>query len=94
MDILACVEACPEPPFQKIEPVLLDHMGNITTTIAFLLAWDDQRAGMLRAIQDRGSALKILLIQPEAPPLAEHPLLGPIHWIPPERVRSGGVETL
>lgn len=94
MDILACVEACPEPPFQKLEPVLLDHMGNITTTIAFLLAWDDERAGMLRAIRDRGSALKILLIQPETPPLAENPVLGPIHWIPPERVRAGGVETL
>ncbi len=94
MDILACVESCPQAPFQNLEPVLLDHMGNITTTIAFLLAWDDERAGMLRAIQDRGSALKILLIQSEEPALAEHPVLGPLHWIPPERVRSGAVESL
>ncbi len=94
MDILACVEACPEPPFQKIEPVLLDHMGNITTTVALLLAWDEERAGMLRALQDRGSELKILLVQPDPPALAEHPALGRVHWIPPQQVLDGGVEDL
>jgi len=94
MDILACVEACPEPPFQRIEPVLLDHMGNITTTVALLLAWDEERAGMLRALQDRGSELKILLVQPDPPALDEHPTLGRIHWIPPQQILNGGVEDL
>ena len=94
MDVLACLEPCHEPPFQKIEPVLLEHMGNITTTLAILLDWDEARARTLQALVDRGSELKILLVRAEPPPVAEHPTLGRVHWLAPELLLRGGVEDL
>lgn len=94
MDILACLEPSPEPPFQKIQPVLLDHMGNVTTTIAIVLDWDESRARMLQALRERGSELKIVLVSHTPPEVQEHPLLGRIHWAPPERIAGGGVEDL
>lgn len=94
MDILACLEPSPEPPFQKIEPVLLEHMGNVTTTIAILLDWDESRARMLQALRERGSELKIVLVRATPPEVQEHPLLGRLHWAPPERIQGGGVEDL
>ncbi|MBS2039388.1 DUF58 domain-containing protein [bacterium] len=62
LDILACVEPCTEPAFQKLEPVLLDGLENVTTTVVVLLAWDEARIRLLRAIRERGCALKVIFV--------------------------------
>ena len=62
LDILACVEPCSEPPFEKLEPVLLDGLENVTTAVVILLAWDESRIRLLRAIRERGCALKVLFV--------------------------------
>lgn len=62
LDILACVEPCTEPPFEKLEPVLLDGLENVTTTVLILLAWDDARLRLLRSIRERGCALKVIFV--------------------------------
>lgn len=62
LDILACVEPCTEPAFEKLEPILLDGLENVTTTVVVLLAWDEARMRLLRAIRDRGCALKVILV--------------------------------
>ena len=72
MDILACIEPCHEPPFEKIEPVMLDYLENITTTVVVLLDWDERRERMIRVIKDRGSAVKVLLVR-DTPPSQELP---------------------
>lgn len=84
MDILSCIEPCHDPPFEKIEPVMLDYLENITTTVVVLLDWDERRERMIRVIQDRGSAVKIFLVR-DLPPTLEPP---------PEvtRLSSGEVE--
>jgi len=62
LDILACVEPCHEPAFQKLEPILLDGLENVTTTVVVLLAWDEARMRLLRAIRERGCALKVIFV--------------------------------
>lgn len=62
LDILACVEPCTEPAFQKLEPILLDGLENVTTTVVVLLAWDEARMRLLRAITERGCALKVIFV--------------------------------
>ncbi|MFN8612744.1 MAG: DUF58 domain-containing protein [Vulcanimicrobiota bacterium] len=62
LDILACVEPCTEPAFQKLEPVLLDGLENVTTTVVVLLAWDEARIRLLRAVRERGCALKVIFV--------------------------------
>lgn len=62
LDILACVEPCLEPAFEKLEPVLLDGLENVTTTVVILLAWDESRLRLLRAIRERGCALKVIFV--------------------------------
>lgn len=62
LDILACVEPCTEPAFQKLEPILLDGLENVTTTVVILLAWDEARMRLLRAVRERGCALKVIFI--------------------------------
>lgn len=72
MDILSCIEPCHDPPFEKIEPVMLDYLENITTTVVVLLDFDERRERMIRVIQDRGSAVKVLLVR-DTPPSQELP---------------------
>lgn len=62
LDILACVEPCLEPAFQKLEPILLDGLENVTTTVVILLGWDEARARLLRAVRERGCALKVIFV--------------------------------
>lgn len=62
LDILACVEPCLEPPFEKLEPILLDGLENVTTTVVVLLAWDEARVRLLRSVRERGCALKVFFV--------------------------------
>jgi uncharacterized protein (DUF58 family) len=70
LDILACVEPCTEPPFEKLEPVLLDGLENVTTTVLILLAWDEARLRLLRAVRERGCALKVIFVGESFPDLS------------------------
>lgn len=63
LDILACLEPCHEAPFQKIKPVLLDHLESVTTTVAVMLDWDEARADVVRTIRDHGSAVKLIVVR-------------------------------
>ena len=38
LDVLACLEPCPEPPFRSIGPLLFEKLGQITTVVAVLHA--------------------------------------------------------
>jgi uncharacterized protein (DUF58 family) len=95
MDILACIEPCPEPPFEKIEPVLLECLENITTTVVVMLDWDERRERMLHVIRDRGSGVKAILVRDEPPSrdlAGLEALVGSYVWIGSEQVRSGVTE--
>ncbi len=40
LDVLACLEPCPQPPFQTIGPYLSEKLAQTTTVVAVLLDWD------------------------------------------------------
>ena len=63
MDILACVQPCHEAPFEKLEPVFLESLENITTAVVVLLDWDERRQRFLQAIQERGCGIKAVLVK-------------------------------
>ena len=92
LDVLACLEPCREPPFQRIAPVLLDNMVNTTTAILVLLDWDENREGLARVVRDHGPAIKTLMVRSQAPtldPSGAEELLGPVTMLSPEDVWNG-----
>ena len=92
MDILACVEPCSEPAFEKLEPVLLDSMENITTTIIILLAWDEARERLVRSVLNRGSGVKVILVGPQMLPEQSaylESLAGSFVWLTGEHLAAG-----
>lgn len=92
MDILACVEPCSDPAFEKIEPVLLDSMENITTTVVILLDWSDARERLIQSILARGSGVKVILVGEKlAPERAAYleSLTGSFVWLTQDLLRAG-----
>lgn len=67
LEILACLEACRENPFTTVAPALADELANISTVICVLLDWDEARMQLVRAAQEAGCSVKILLVR-DAPP--------------------------
>lgn len=63
LDVLACLEPCPQPPFQTISPVLFDKLAQITTVVAVLLDWDEQREEFLRRVRGLGAAVRVLVVR-------------------------------
>ena len=63
LDVLACLEPCVQPPFQTISPVLFDKLAQITTVVAVLLDWDDQREEFLRSVKMLGAAVRVIIVR-------------------------------
>lgn len=62
LDVLACLEPCPQPPFQTISPVLFDKLAQITSVVAVLLDWDDEREQFLQRVKALGTAVRVMLV--------------------------------
>ena len=92
MDILACVEPCTEPPFEKLEPVLLDSLENITTTVVVLLDWSEPRERLIQSIRDRGSGVRVILIGDQlSPERSAHleSMAGSFVWLTQSQLEQG-----
>ncbi|HKC11282.1 MAG TPA: DUF58 domain-containing protein [Vicinamibacteria bacterium] len=62
LDVLACLEPCPEPPFRTIGPALFERLGQVTTVVAVMLDWDDARQGFLGQIRALGTAVRAVVV--------------------------------
>ena len=62
LDVLACLEPCPEPPFRTIAPPLFDKLSRITTVVAVLQDWDEAREGFLRRVKALGTAVRAIVV--------------------------------
>ena len=63
LDVLACLEPCPEPPFRSIGPLLFEKLGQITTVVAVLQDWDEAREGFLRQVHELGTAVRAVIVR-------------------------------
>ena len=62
LDVLACLEPCPQPPFQAIGPFLFEKLAQTTTVVAVLLDWDPRREQFLRRVRALGAAVRVLVV--------------------------------
>ncbi len=63
LDVLACLEPCPEPPFRTIGPVLFEKLARTTTVVAVLQDWDEAREGFLRQVRSLGTAVRGVIVR-------------------------------
>jgi uncharacterized protein (DUF58 family) len=63
LDVLACLEPCPDPPFATIGPALFEKLTQITTVVVVLQDWDDRRESFLRQVKSLGTALRIVIVR-------------------------------
>jgi uncharacterized protein (DUF58 family) len=62
LDVLACLDPCPAPPFETIGPVLFDRLAQVSTVVAILQDWDPARREFLRKVRDSGSAVRAIVV--------------------------------
>ena len=62
LDVLACLEPSPAPPFETIGPPLFERLEQLTTVVAVMLEWDDAREAFLRRVRAMGVAVRVLLV--------------------------------
>ncbi|MDQ7825051.1 MAG: DUF58 domain-containing protein [Candidatus Eremiobacteraeota bacterium] len=92
LDILACIEHCSTPPFEKLEPILLENLSQITTCIMVFLDWDEPRERLVRTARALGTAVKAIIVRdgaPSADPAPYEGLVGKIALISPDDEKRG-----
>ena len=62
LDVLACLDPCPEPPFQTIGPALFERLAQVTTVVAILQDWDPVRREFLQRVRASGSAVRAIIV--------------------------------
>lgn len=62
LDVLACLEPSPAPPFETIGPALFERLERLTTVVAVMLEWDEARESFLRRVRALGVAVRVLLV--------------------------------
>lgn len=92
LDILACLNHCPAPPFDRLEPLLLENLSQITTCIMVFLDWDGTRENLARTAARLGTSVKIIIVRDEPPsmdPAFSEDLFGKITIISSGEERMG-----
>jgi len=62
LEVLACLEPSPAPPFESIGPALFERLERLTTVVAVMLEWDEAREAFLRRVRGMGVAVHVLLV--------------------------------
>jgi uncharacterized protein (DUF58 family) len=91
LDVLACLEPCPAPPFETIAPSLFERLERLTTVVAVLLDWDEAREAFLRRVRALGVAVHVLLVHEgdtKKPWGSVASDLGSVMLLPPSQVAS------
>jgi uncharacterized protein (DUF58 family) len=62
LEVLACVRASRSVPFQALRQLVLQHHALVSGCICVLVAWDDDRRGLVRTLQALGVPVMVLLV--------------------------------
>lgn len=63
LEVLACIEATREYPFQLVVPELLEDISQIASVVFVLLDWDSHRAQFVQSTCDLGCAVKTIVVR-------------------------------
>jgi len=95
LEILSCVDRCPDDPFETIGPAVFEELSNVSTAVCLFLDWDKQREKMARAVLDSGSSLKTIIIHdgPTTVPYNSDEF-GEAYHFTPDEIARGKVESI
>lgn len=62
LDVLACLDPCPEPPFATIGPALFEQIAQVSTVVAILQDWDPARREFLQRVKASGTAVRAIVV--------------------------------
>jgi uncharacterized protein (DUF58 family) len=65
LEILACVRACTEKPFETLFPLVLAHVGAVSGAMCVLLNWDAARQKLVQDLEQAGVPLLVLVLAAE-----------------------------
>ena len=94
LEIVACVDACRDNPFDKVAPALADELTNISTVICVFLDWDATRRQLARTAVEMGCSVKILIVRDGE---TTEPIdfdEGSVVPLTIAQIRDGGIEVL
>lgn len=94
LEILACVDACRNNPFDTISPAVSEELGNISATICVFLDWDESRQQLARQIVEAGSSLKVIIARDGETTVPLHAAEGDVSQYSVEQIQKGGLEIL
>ena len=81
LDILACVGANPDEPFEVIEPQIAELLSRISTVICVMLDWNEARQAFVHRLLAQGVAVKVIILRDlpcTVDPSNDARLLGPV----------------
>lgn len=65
LEILACVCACTDKPFEALFPLVLTHVGALSGAMCVLLNWDAERQKLVQDLEKAGVPLLVLVLAAE-----------------------------
>ncbi|NJL31952.1 MAG: DUF58 domain-containing protein [Phycisphaerales bacterium] len=62
LDILACLDACPTDPLERLTPRFRDELEQISTVILLFMQWDEPRRRLVQQVLDAGTMVKVVVL--------------------------------
>ena len=90
LEILACVRACRDKPFETLHRSVIERHATLSGCICVLLAWDEARRALVRHLRALGVPLLVLVVT-EPGSAAELPAAagGDVHRLEVGRIAEG-----
>ncbi len=85
LDVLACIESCPAPPFRTIGPALFDRLAQLSTVVVILQDWDAPRREFLERVRSAGTAARVIIVR-DGPTREDWRELGDVELMAPADV--------
>lgn len=95
LEILACVGRCRTNPFDTLGPALVTELAQISTVVCVFLDWDGPRQQLVRAAQEAGCHVKVMVVHdgPTTLPIDQADRLD-LAIYTPAQVAAGNLEEL
>jgi uncharacterized protein (DUF58 family) len=80
LEVLACVRGSLQASFRTLQRLVLEHQALVSGCICVLVAWDDDRRNLVRALRALGVPTKVLLVTPPGATAPDPDGVDPAHF--------------